>query len=56
MTFNSLKNEKNYIDNPEIAEMMLFLDPKTTEILYFLVQEIMKMDKKNLDPENIEMV
>ena len=46
----------NDIDNPEVAEMVLFLDPETTEILQFLDPEstkifpfldqiIMKMDK-----------
>ena len=42
---------------PETAVFLLFLDPKTAEIRYFQVPEIMKIDtKKNLDPKNIEMV
>ena len=36
--------------------MVLCLDPETAEILHFLDPEIVKMDKKYLDPENIEMV
>ena len=37
---------KIYNDNPEVAEMVLFLDPETTETLQFLDPEIVKMDQK----------
>ena len=47
---------KNYIGNPEVAEMVLILDPKTAVFLLFLHPEVVKMDQKFLDPENIEMV
>ena len=42
--------------DPEIVEMVRFLDPETAAFLEFLDQEIVKMDKKNLDPETVEMV
>ena len=42
VTFNSQENEK-------VAEMVLFLDPETTEILTrFLDPERVKMDKKKI--------
>ena len=44
MTFNSQKNENIYIDKPEVAEMVVFLDSETAERLHFLVSEIVKMD------------
>ena len=34
-------------DNPEIAEMVRFLDPETAKILQFLDPEIVEMDKQN---------
>ena len=36
MTFNSLENEKVYIDNTEAAEMVLFLDPENIWTKKFL--------------------
>ena len=45
MAFNSQESENNYIDNPEVAEMVLFLDRETTEILKFLDPEVVKMEK-----------
>ena len=35
---------KNYIGNPEVAEMVLILDPKTAVFLLFLHPEVVKMD------------
>ena len=37
----------NDIDNPVVAEMVLFLDPETAEIQQFLDPEIVKMDQQN---------
>ena len=36
----------SYNDNPEITEMVQFLDPETAKILHFLDPEIVKMDQK----------
>ena len=36
--------------------MVRFPVPKTAEILQFLDPEIVKMDKKILDPETVEML
>ena len=36
--------------------MVQFLDPETAKILQFLDPKIVEMDKKNMDPEIVEMV
>ena len=37
----------SYNDNPEITEMVQFLDPETAKILQFLDPETVKMDEQN---------
>ena len=39
--------KKFCIDDPEIAEMVQFLDSETAKMLQFLDPEIVKMDPKN---------
>ena len=56
MTFNKQNNDKIYIDNPEVAEMVLFLDPEIAEIIQFPDPEITIMDQKMSGSRLQEMV